>query len=808
MDRTLRLNINLDLTSDLFEHLSDSSLDSESGDSHSDSGSSIGSGSDGGNSDNPIRSDIDRGNGLEHGRGDDSQGDSNTGSGSGSGSDYDGSDEDDASEELNFELDELESRLTRLIQKAFDKFNDELEDEAKNLPFDELHTENRSELESCLVSFYSQLREQASSCLYTFYGPKSYEFGRLLGIAISREERREHNSFSKLWAKRCEARDQILSPPLSRRLPPPARVPRHPPKPPPPVTTFEVKDTEQIDKDLGAGDEKRVWNHITISRDQTRASNFTKELLKILLTSTRNQTADTGNTNHHPHAPEREFYSSDSDSSGSPASPFHPPERKLGNEQLNLDRPDYFERVPVPILSANGPGPSTNYIQHRNFANRMTDQPQTRSFGESSRTEINGSNLQPDVPGSASDSQPAVDGSLIQLMGRLATLETENRDLKVANRSVARSETVYFIQVDRRSQVPYLAFLDEPTWAVGPGGETVLKSHFGIHDINGFLRQKNDVAFVINKYYDLAQQDQEVRAAVRDKRALPRAECSRETIRFQSFEMIQAAEEFFNQQPNFTEEFPGLNISNGIGAPYLFWYYYRSKNALEGLSPSSLESMKLLTSWIEDNYGELYDLVEDQLKRGVVSAKTIEFLVKPGDVVVWTEKRDLTAAVAESWPLIKKTPQARQGFSLDSRRDDWGTKHKDDEAIPQWKSNVKCWQYGFDGSYYRRARPLEISFKAENQEEEVPITKLSAYPLQYAPEEWEETLEARGKMSWSCRHQRIASYEDDRGLYGVSLLSQPQQSRRILNSPRMPRGPHSKGDSKADQSIEQRAVHD
>lgn len=770
MDRTPRLNINLDLTSDLFEHLSGSSFDSEPGDHHSDSGSSSVSGSDGGNSDNSIGSGDNRSHVSEH-RSDGAHGDSTPVSGSDD--DYDGSDEDDASEELNFELDELEGRLTRLIQRAFEKFNDELEEETKALAIEELEIENRSELESCLASFYSQLRDQASSCLYTFYGPKSYEFGRLLGIAISREERRAQKSFSKLWAGRCHVRDTLgLVPPPYRRpslsLLPRAR--RQVLEVPPPVTRFEVKDTEHTDKDIGAGDEKRVFNHITISRDQTRASDFAKELLKILRTSTQNQTADNSNSNHHPHAPERKFSSSDSDSVDSPASPFHPAEQKLGSEQLKLDRPDYFERVPVPIPLANDPGPGPNYMSHRNFANRMTDQPQPRTLGESSRTEMNGSNLQSDTPGSVSGSQPTVDGSLIQLMGRLATLETENRDLKVANRSVARSETVYFIQVDRRSQVPYLAFLDEPTWAVGPGGETVLKSHFGIHDINGFLRQKNDVAFVINKYYDLAQQDQEVRAAVRDKRALPRAECSRETIRFQSFEMIQAAEEFFNQQPNFTEEFPGLNISNGIGAPYLFWYYYRSKNALEGLSPTSLESMKLLTSWIEENYGELYDLVEDQLERGVVSAKTIEFLVKPGDVVVWTEKRDLTAAVAESWPLIKKVPQSRQGFSLDSRRDDWGTKHKDDEAIPQWKSSVKCWQYGFDGSFFRRARPLEITFKAENQEEEVPITKLSAYPLQYAPEEWKETLEARGKMSWSCRHQRIASYEDDRGLYGVSRL--------------------------------------
>lgn len=789
MENRARLNTNIDLISDLLEDLSDSSFETE--DNHTDDDSSSGSDSEEDNSNSPSGSGADTSDNSEDDKSNDSEDVSS------SGSDSDSSDEVD----VNFELDKFDRRLTRLIEKAFKEFNKALEAETEALSLEELQSENRSELESSLVSFYSKLREQAASCLYTFYGPKSYEFRRLLLFAISLEEQKAQKSFNKLWAECCDRR----APPVIVRRPPP-RVPRPPPKlqeerlasvglpqsfgPPPAGPIYEPVDAQNNSKDIGAGVKKSVWNHITISRDQTRASDFTKGLLKTLFRiSSRNQPAD--DKNNFPHAQTRESSNLEPTWRGSPTRPLFQVLEERESEEVVYTRPhDYFKPALVSPPLANNSDLNHSVLSHRKTAANMKDQPQPDASGEIeiSRPEISGENSECGMPGPVSGTQPTVDGSLDheQLMDRLASLETENRDLKDANRTMARSETVYFIQGDRRGPVPYLAYLDEPTWATGPSGETVLKAHFVIHDISGYLQQNKDVAFVINKYYDLGHQDQEVRAAIRDKHTLPRAECSRETVRLQSFEMIQAAEEFFGQQPKFAEEFPGLNIENGVGAPYLFWYYYRSKNALEGLSPTSLASMKLLTSWIEENYGELYDLVEDQLGRGVVSAKTIKFLVKPGDIVVWKEKRDLTAAVAESWLWARKTPQARQGFSFGSRREEWGTKNRDHEAIPLWKSSVKCWNYGFDGSFYRRAHELEISFEAESQEEEVSITTLSAYPLQYAPEAWKETLDARGKVSWSCRHQRIASYEDDRGLYGVSRVPQPPEIRKLTRSSQMP----------------------
>ncbi|KAI1496448.1 P-loop containing nucleoside triphosphate hydrolase protein [Biscogniauxia marginata] len=345
-------------------------------------------------------------------------------------------------------------------------------------------------------------------------------------------------------------------------------------------------------------------------------------------------------------------------------------------------------------------------------------------------------------------------------MGRIALLEAENNEFKEAQKDTARSETLYFIQIDARRN--YATYLDEPTWAIGPRGEAVLKAHFPIHDISGYLNQKHDVAFVILKFYDWGQQGKIAQKAFRDKKALPRPQSSAQTIRLQSHDMIEAAEEFFAKQPKFLEEFPGFNIRGNLEAPYLFWYHYRSPEAFEGLSVIHKKMMTLLTSWIDENYGGLYARVESQLKRGVISAETMAFLVKPGDVLLWKEKRDTMAVIARSWPVSRTPPPLK---SLD-KKTDWRKSSNTTEDAPTWKWSVSAWQYDYDGSFFRKKRSMEIQMQSESFEEEIPIQKLTIYPLKYAGEDIKSTLEARGKTFWSCRFQRLVSYKDDRSVYG------------------------------------------
>lgn len=102
--------------------------------------------------------------------------------------------------------------------------------------------------------------------------------------------------------------------------------------------------------------------------------------------------------------------------------------------------------------------------------------------------------------------------------------------------------------------------------------------------------------------------------------------------------MTTAFKESVQQQPEFEKESGTFTTRSFLRRPYLFRYQSRSPTALDGLGPKSCDFMKLLTAWIEDNYGNLYERAEEQKARGVVSPETMQFLIRPGDVVLSKEK--------------------------------------------------------------------------------------------------------------------------------------------------------------------------
>ncbi|KAH8586201.1 P-loop containing nucleoside triphosphate hydrolase protein [Bisporella sp. PMI_857] len=168
--------------------------------------------------------------------------------------------------------------------------------------------------------------------------------------------------------------------------------------------------------------------------------------------------------------------------------------------------------------------------------------------------------------------------------------------------------------------------------------------------------------------------------------------------------MIDAAEEFFALRPDFAVNFPNFNIRGPIPAPYLFWYHYQGPDSMQGLSPSHEALMRLVTTWTEDNYGQKYAPVDNQVDRGAISQETVPFLFKPGDVIAWEDRTELHAAITRSWP-----PQT-SGLTLsqENKERDW-SKGSDslnpEKCSKRW--TVDSWRYDYDGQFLQQEQPIE-----------------------------------------------------------------------------------------------------
>ena len=165
--------------------------------------------------------------------------------------------------------------------------------------------------------------------------------------------------------------------------------------------------------------------------------------------------------------------------------------------------------------------------------------------------------------------------------------------------------------------------------------------------------------------------------------------------------MIDAAEEYFALRPNFAQDFPNFNIRGLIPAPYLFWYQYRGLDTLRGLSPHNASLMGVVTTWIEHNYEQKYKLVGSQRDRGVITQETVPFPFKPGEVIVWENKREVHAAIARSWTLEK-----HDLFQVKKERDWLKNSINSETSTKKW--TVDTWKYEYDGRFFREEQSIEI----------------------------------------------------------------------------------------------------
>lgn len=277
-----------------------------------------------------------------------------------------------------------------------------------------------------------------------------------------------------------------------------------------------------------------------------------------------------------------------------------------------------------------------------------------------------------------------------ELLRRLSLLETENRNLKTSQKDDILFETIYFIEEERREST---AYLDEPTWAVGLKGAIVLKSKFPIPDVEGYIEQKQGVAFIVGKYYSPDDQKAEVQKAVREKKQIPQPIPKSETIRLESDEMKDAMDAYIANNPNIQKVLPHFSSSDPISAPYLFWYHHRSENAFDDLEEEHQEYMHKLTGWIDENYGEVYTRVQDQLDRGMISHVSMVYLIKPGDAVIVKAKKDdkLRGELSTYSPQVE-SPQTRFAQGQDSV---WANRGRQQEKKKRynWKWSLQTWSY-------------------------------------------------------------------------------------------------------------------
>ncbi|PNP51293.1 hypothetical protein THARTR1_08085 [Trichoderma harzianum] len=239
---------------------------------------------------------------------------------------------------------------------------------------------------------------------------------------------------------------------------------------------------------------------------------------------------------------------------------------------------------------------------------------------------------------------------------------------------------------------------------------------------------------------------------------MPDPEPTREVIKLLSDDVIKAVKLFEKEDEEAQKKLPCLSVKKEMSAPYPWWYHHRdNRNKISNLPKPEAELIHLLTNWIDVNYRELYDRIDDQFKRGVVSAASLPFLVQPGEVLVCRDAEGIEAFLATSW-LHKETTNSEM---KEPREDpDWTLVSAPRSKKSDWSWEVEAWSYVYSGGFYRLMRRLVINLDVATADTEILIVDLNVFPLRFASQELREMLERRGKAFWNSRYGNYITYND------------------------------------------------
>lgn len=309
------------------------------------------------------------------------------------------------------------------------------------------------------------------------------------------------------------------------------------------------------------------------------------------------------------------------------------------------------------------------------------------------------------------------------------------------------------------SEIGTETYLETPYWAKTSKG-IQLKANSPILYPDAYIQYKS-LEFIVERYYSGDKEAApEVTEALRQNQ-IPDPIPSWEYLRPVSKDMREAIK--LLRKGEDPRKISGSLKDEVMVAPYYWWYCYRDQpDIFDTLSRAQEKLIRNLTDWIEANYSELYSRIDSQFERGMVSAASMSFLVRPGDVLVRMDQDSVEAYLASSSLDVINKENFRVRMSEDhlSSSDEFARLHA---ATPPTKKvqtewEVNAWSYIYNGNFSKQTKKLSITFSDDTENTEIPVQDLSVFPLRFASLELRESLEQRGKTFWSCRYRKYISY--------------------------------------------------
>ena len=269
-----------------------------------------------------------------------------------------------------------------------------------------------------------------------------------------------------------------------------------------------------------------------------------------------------------------------------------------------------------------------------------------------------------------------------------------------------------------------------------------LKGSCPIPDLDDYMEENDDVAFIILRYCYCSEKFQAVSSVLDHRSWYETIHLKSPTLRSALFTIAGCYVSIPSQDsrngahskptPEHLDNSKSVKGSE-IYAPHLFFYHHRQRLQSHAAQNADIAPQIIsLLEYISQTYGEDYDKADKLFSQCLVTRRHLSKMFMPNEIVVSTDRHtgELASYVIRLWP----TTSSHDTMELD------------------------CWFWTMDGAGLARKRTfLTVSLVAEGKE--IGIRSLSVVPLRFLDPELRLRLNLRGQKLWSLRSQSYVTYK-------------------------------------------------
>ncbi|KAF5580458.1 aaa family atpase [Fusarium pseudocircinatum] len=284
-------------------------------------------------------------------------------------------------------------------------------------------------------------------------------------------------------------------------------------------------------------------------------------------------------------------------------------------------------------------------------------------------------------------------------------------------------------------------YLDEP-WLVENGPHRAhLRCSRLVNNLELYLERNKDIVCIVYRDYECCGRPPPVPNPVHLELLIGESvDIVSDELRAAWNQLVVAvtdASEALNIPRGTSDSKDGDGRAEEFRHPYLWWFRYRKmiERTKSYLSQESKDQLEAFQDYLRVYLGDEWAKVDSLILGGKITAKYLEYLFAPGQIII-SKLKGLSVAQWQAYTAMS-----------------WLATSVNEPTKGSFQASIQVSYWDFDGNFQLFNSTLNLR-GLPSLTEEFPINAMMVFPMEYVDNGTVYNLRQRGQMFWKCRHRK------------------------------------------------------